>query len=259
MIKPVFSFFKANLVLFLVGSLLSGCASYKQNIMFKPGENFTPDPIKEEALRAQKNYVIQKNDYLKLEVFSNKGERVIDPDAELLKEMGNITQGNQKPQLTYLVNTMGIVKFPMIGEIKIDSLTLLQAEEVLQKQYSQYYKDCFVSLTFLNKRVTVLGALGGQVIPLSNQSTTLAEVLALSKGLSNDAKANNIRVLRGDQVFLVDFSTIGGFRSGNLIIEPGDIVYVEPIRRPFAEAFRDYGAAASILVTLTSLIIVLTR
>ena len=105
----------------------------------------------------------------------------------------------------------------------------------------------------------VLGAVGGQVIPLINNNVTLAEILAQSKGLANDAKANNIRVMRGDKVFLVDFSTITGFKSGNLIIEPGDIIYVEPVRRPFAEAFRDYGVVATIIISITSLIIVLTR
>ena len=244
----------------MIAFFISGCASYKQNIMFKPGENFTPDPIRKEALIAEKNYVIQKSDYLKLHVFSNKGERVIDPDNELLRQTGgSVPQNMQKPELIYLVDTKGIVKFPMIDELKVDSLTLRQAEEVLQKLYNQYYKDCFVSLTFASKRVIILGAVGGLVIPLVNDNVTLAEILAQSKGLANDAKAQNIRVLRGDQVFLVDFSTISGFKSGNLIIEPGDIIYVEPVRRPVAEVFRDYGAVVTIVISITSLIIVLTR
>lgn len=258
MTRSVFSRISASSSI-LVVLCLSGCASYKQNIMFKPGESFVPDPIKKEALLVEKNYVIQKNDYLKLEVFSNQGERVIDPDGELLKEMGNIPQGNTKPQLTYLVNTQGVVKFPMIGELKLDSITLRQAEEILQKQYDAFYKGCFVSLTFLNKRVIVLGAVGGQVIPLGNENMTLAEILALSKGLNNDAKAHNIRVLRGEQVFVVDFSTLSGYLNSNLIVQPGDIVYVEPIRRPFVEAFRDYGSLISIVVSVSSLIIVFSN
>ncbi len=251
--------FLKNAAALLLLSFISGCASYKQNIMFKTGEGFTPDPIRQEALAAEKNYVIQQNDYLKLEVFSNKGERVIDPDGELMKDMGAGAQNTTKPALSYLVNSMGIAKFPMIGEIKIDSLTLRQAEEILQKQYDVFYKHCFVTLTFINKRVIVLGAVGGQVIPLANQNVTLVEILALSRGLGNDAKAHNIRVLRGKQVFLIDLTTINGYLTGNLIVEPGDIIYVEPVRRPFVEAFRDYGALVSLVVSLSSLILVLTQ
>jgi polysaccharide biosynthesis/export protein len=248
-----------RVALLLLFSIFFSCSSYKQNIMFKPGEKAPNDPISKEVLKAEKNYVIQKNDYLKLEVFSSKGERVIDPDGELLKQMGNLSQTNIKPQLSYLVNSEGIAKFPMIGDVNVLGSSLRDAEVMLQKLYDIFYKECFVSLTFLNKRVIVLGSVGGQVIPLPNENINLVEVLALAKGLGNDAKAHNIRVLRDDKVFQIDLSTIQGFREGNLTIAPGDIIYVEPVRRPFPEAFRDYGPLVSLIVSLTSLIIVITN
>jgi polysaccharide export outer membrane protein len=244
--------FMLTLLLFLFS-----CSSYKQNIMFKSGKNFNPDPITKEVLKAEKNYVIQSNDYLKLEVFSSNGERAIDPDGELVKQMGSASQVSVKPQLSYLVNIDGIAKFPMIGEVRVADMSLMQAEAALQKLYDIFYKNCFVSLTFLNKRVTVLGAVGGQVIPLPNQNINLVEVLALAKGLGNDAKAHKIKVLRNEQVFEIDLSTIGGFKNGNMTIQPGDIVYVEPVRRPFPEAFKDFGPLFSLMVSSASLIIVL--
>jgi polysaccharide biosynthesis/export protein len=245
--------------LLLLCSLIVSCSSYKQNIMFKPGEKAGIDPINKEVLKAEKNYVIQRNDYLKLEVFSSKGERVIDPDGELLKQMGNLSQTNIKPQLSYLVNTEGIAKFPMVGEVNLSGSSLREAEAMLQQLYDIFYKDCFVALSFLNKRVIVLGSVGGQVIPLPNENVNLIEVLAMAKGLGNDAKAHNIRVLRNDKVFQIDLSTINGYREGNITIAPGDIIYVEPVRRPFPEAFRDYGPLVSLVVSLTSLIIVISN
>jgi polysaccharide export outer membrane protein len=87
----------------------------------------------------------------------------------------------------------------------------------------------------------------------------LVEVLALAKGLNNYAKAQNIRVLRGDDVFVADLSTIEGYLKNNIAIEPGDIVYVEPVRRPVSEGLRDYGIIFSILTSLTTLVIVLFK
>ena len=95
------------------------------------------------------------------------------------------------------------------------------------------------------------------MIPLANQNVTLAEILALSKGLDNFSKANNIRVVRSDRVFLVDLSTVAGFQAGNMIVEPGDIIYVEPVRRPVAEATRDYASLLSLFISTLSLIIVI--
>jgi len=226
--------------------------------MFKPGEHEVPASIQKEALSTERNYTIQKNDYLKLDVFSNKGERIIDPNPDL-SQAGTTPATSARKEFTYLVDLNGVTKFPLIGELKVEGLTLRQAEEILQKEYLTYYKEAFVVLTYANKRVIVLGASGGQVIPLVNQNIHLAEVLALSKGLDNLAKAQNLRVLRKDSFFLIDFSTIEGFQKGNILIEPGDIIYIEPIRRPFAEGLRDYIGLFSLIVSLAVIIIVSTK
>ena len=65
------------------------------------------------------------------------------------------------------------------------------------------------------------------------------------------------RVLRGDQVFVADLSTFEGYLKNNIAIEPGDIVYVEPIRRPVSEATRDYAPIISMITSLTTLILVI--
>ncbi len=223
--------------------------------MLRTPEDFKSATITKEILQAERNYVIQKNDFLKIEVYTNKGERIIDPNPELSNP--NSTVIPTKPTPNYLVELNGVVKFPVVGELRMEGLTLRQAESILQVEYDKYFKECYVVLTFQNKRVIVLGSVGGQVIPLANQNVTLAEILALSKGLDNFSKANNIRVVRSDRVFLVDLSTVAGFQAGNMIVEPGDIIYVEPVRRPVAEATRDYASLLSLFISTLSLIIVI--
>lgn len=236
--------------------LLVSCGSYKQNIMFKPTEGFPAEAVKKEAFSAEKNYVIQKNDVLSLRVYTNKGEQLIDPNPELSVESGS-AQSTQKEGVKCLVDMQGIVKLPMVGELKLEGLTLRQAEEITQKEYENFFQGSFVMLGFTNKRVIVLGAPGGQVIPLANENTSLVEVLALAKGIDNFSKAHNIRLIRGENVYMVDFSTIQGFQSGNILVEPGDIVYVEPVRRPFTEGLRDNATFLSLIVSIASLIVII--
>ncbi len=221
--------------------------------MFKVPEGYS---LKQQVEAAEKNYVIQINDYLQLEVYTNKGERIIDPNLELTKDIGNQNL-NTRTAPNYLVDINGVSKLPMVGEMKLEGLSIRQAEEMLQKAYTTYYQDAFVVLKFVNKRVIVLGAQGGQVIPLVNENLKLVEVLALAKGLDNNAKAHNIRVLRGEEVFVADLSTIDGYLKNNISIEPGDVIYVEPVRRPVVEATRDYAAIIGMLTSLTTLILVL--
>jgi len=221
--------------------------------MFKVADNTV---ISEQVKEAERNYVIQKNDYLKLDVFTNSGERIIDPELKLLKDMP--TQNNtMMVDPSYLVNVLGIVKLPMVGEIMLEGLTIRKAEQLLQTEYAKFYKDPFVILEYTNKRVVVLGSPGGKVIPLVNENVTLVEIIALSTGIENDAMAHNIRVIRNDEVFVVDFSTIEGYKKGNMIMQHGDIIYIEPIRRPLAEATRDYAPLFSLMLSITTLIVVL--
>lgn len=235
--------------------LLGACASYRQNVMFKLPEG---QALQQVAERTEKNYVVQKNDQLQVDVYTNNGERIIDPDLRLAETVPTQSLAT-KPVVTYQVDLDGTVKLPMVGKIHAEGLTLRELEEILQKEYARFYTSPLAVVKYLNKRVIVLGSPGGQVIPLLNENVELAEVLALAKGIDINGKAHNIRVVRGEEVFLVDFSTIEGYRKGNMIMEPGDIIYVEPVRKPLSEATRDYGPLLSIVASLVTLIVVLNN
>lgn len=247
---------KAGYFLPLIFALAS-CATYKQNIMFKTGEGFQSEPLQREIGKAESNYIINKNDVLVLEFYANNGEKLVDPNPELSQQVQNTSQTAKVHD--YLVNELGLVKLPMVGEVKLEGLTLRQAEMMLQKEYEQFFKLPYVKLKFNNKRVIVLGSPGGQVLPLTNENVSLVEVIAMAKGIDNSGKAHNIRVLRGEKIYQVDLSTVEGYKLGNMKIEPGDIVYIEPFRRPFSEGLQDYGPIFAVLASITTLIAVLNR
>ena len=238
----------------LTGALLASCGSYRQNILFQ----VTPDQVQKQRIEAETNYIIQKNDFLTLEVYTNQGEKIVDPNLESFKEGNTQSNVNSNAPL-YLVDVNGVVKFPLINELKLEGLNIRQAEEVLQKTYEKFYQQSFVVLGFNNKRVIVLGAPGGQVIPLTNENMRLTEVLALAKGITEDARSNNVRVIRGDKVFIADLSNFDGYQTNNLVMHPGDIVYVEPVRRPFIEALRDYSPVITIVTGLATLIFIMSQ
>lgn len=233
--------------------IMASCASYKQNVMFRAPEGYSYQP--NPTTTSISGFTILPDDQLSIEVFTNNGERIIDPNPELST---NVQNPGEKKEFIYPVDEHGVVKLPMIGNIELGGMNLQKAEEAVQQAYQKFYKEPFVIIKFNNKRVILLGALGGQVIPLTNQHTRLTEVLALGKGLDVNAKAQNIRVIRGNEVFKVDLSTIEGFQAGNLMMESGDIVYVEPIRRPFSEALRENSSILGLLVSLASLVVVIS-
>ncbi len=246
----------------LIGMVLffSSCGVYKQNIMFKTDNTIIPENVQAATFEAEKNYKIKKNDFLNIQVFTNGGERIIDPDFELLKQTG--IQANQqlnRPNPNFLVQQNGLVRLPMVGAVALEGLTLREAELLLQEKYSEFYESPYVLANYINKRVIVLGANEGSVVPLANENTTLMEVLALAGGLGRDFKARNIRLIRGPldnpEVYVIDLSTIEGMSKSIVKVFPGDIVYVEPVRRPFAESIRDLAPIVTLVTSGVALFI----
>ena len=198
--------------------LLSSCASqryYNQRTMFRlsttPGGQIDSSKLRIAVNRTERNYRIQPNDFLQVRVYTNKGERILDPNGELqFGQPGGLSgsQGSSAVQQTginrgggaslrnggqgggsqssgdeFLVQADGTVILPMLNRIRLTGLSLLQADSVLQVRYREYYKEPFVTTRVTNNRVFVLGAPGGLVIPLQNDNMSLIEVLALAGGL----------------------------------------------------------------------------
>lgn len=212
------------------------------------------EKLSQQMQEAERNYVIQPNDLLTLRVYTNQGEKIVDPNRESFADAST-----GAVPLQYLVDVNGIARFPLIAAVKVSGLTLGEAEAVLSQAYEAFYEGAYVVLRFTNKRVVVLGAPGGRVIPLNDENMRLTEVLALAGGITDDGRANNIRVIRGETVMVADFSTFDGYSKSNLIMQPGDIVYVEPVRRPFTEGLRDYAPMITIVSSLATLIFVISQ
>lgn len=242
--------------LLITGAIFASCAGYRQNVLFQ----VSPGDVHQLQAEAEENYRIQPNDYLALDVYTNNGERIIDPNRESFQD-GNaaVAPGASAAALAYAVDIDGNVSLPLVGAVGLGGLTLKEARERLQKEYEKFYEQPYIVLRFTNKRAIVLGAPGGQVIPLANENMRLAEVLALARGVPTDGRGNNIRVIRGDEVLVADLSTFKGYQSGNVLIKPGDIIYVEPVHRPFIEALRDYSPVITIVTSLATLIFIISQ
>ncbi len=225
--------------------------------MLQTPEEYDIEQINKKSWEVAKQYVIEPSDLLSIEVYSDKGERIIDPDFELTKDM-EINQADNKPNIEYQVSSEGVVKLPMVGTVMLSGLDLRIAENKLEEKYKEFYNEPFVNITYMNKRVIVVGETN-LVVPLTNENMHLIEVLALADAVNNNAKVQNIRVVRGEYVFVMDLSRIEGLKKTNMLMQPGDIVYVEPVRRPFVESIRDYSPMINVITGVAIIISILTR
>jgi polysaccharide export outer membrane protein len=231
------------------------------------------------TIKTPSNYLINKNDILEFVIFTNKGEAIIDPTSEFMKQVNSTSGTNRSGSGKYLIQSDGCADLPILGHVKLDSLTLHQVDSMLSVKYGQYYQDVFVLSKIANRKIFVLGVgsggsllvgggmgnIGGgggkaQIFEFDSENVTLIEVLTKSGGVGRYSHANRIKVIRGDlknpTIFTVDLTKWDSFQKSNMIMQPNDIVYIEPLRRGVLEFFSDVTGLTSIVSTVLTVILI---
>ncbi|WP_420317888.1 polysaccharide biosynthesis/export family protein [Ekhidna sp.] len=244
-----------RLILLVSIAVLSSCKAYKQDIMFRLDDDFSEEDLSTITEEIESNYMLKPNDALLLDVFTNNGERLIDPNQEMMANPGQ-QQQQFRDRFQYIIQVDGTVTFPMIGDMNLEGMTLFEAELAIAEKFDSVYKGSFIKLRINNRRVFVLGSPGGVVIPIPNENTSLIEILSAAGGLDLGDKAQNIKLIRGKDVFRIDLSTISGMRESNLNVIPGDVIYVEPWRRPWLLTLKDVTPVLSLVTSILTLILV---
>ncbi|MBD80870.1 MAG: hypothetical protein CL840_18280 [Crocinitomicaceae bacterium] len=237
----------------------SSCKWLNQSIMFETPKDYAFDTVPDTVID---QYVLQPNDLFYFRLFANDGFKLIDiTTMSQNNQMMNI--GQNQTLFQYLIEYDGTTKLPILGRVTLEGMTIRQAELYLQKKYTYSFNDPFVQISVLNRRVIVFPGESGQarVIGLQNNNTTLMEALALAGGVSENGKAQKIKLIRKTDdpndplVYEFDMSTINGLMYANMIVQTEDIIYVEPRKQLAAKFFKEISPYIGIL---TALLLVLT-
>lgn len=245
-----------------LGLLLSGCVRNEYRL-FRTDQNLLNDSIQAVLKENNPIFTIHKNDIIELSVYSNKGERIIDPDQEYASSSS--TGSNAVPSKTeqYFVQRDGTVFLPMVGRVGLEGLSLRETDSLLSSRYNVFYNGAYVKTRIVNKRVIVIGPTGAKVIKLENEDVNLIEAMALYGGLNDNMRTDKIRLIRGDlvnpDVQVIDLSNIIGMRKAQSKLLPGDIIYIQPIKRVFRETMTDILPIVSLAVSLLTLMILISN
>lgn len=236
-------------LLILLALLAAGCG-VNRDIMFKTPTDYVFDSPPDSA---ETDFRIQPNDILRFRLFANDGFKIID----LVSSGGDFRMMNAQNLFTYLVEADGTVKLPLIERVQLAGMTLREAELFLEERYTKDYNRPFVQLSVNNRRVVVFPGGGGdaQVVSLSNNNTTLIEVLALANGVSRRGNVSHVKVFRKKPdgtrlVFDLDLSKIEGLKNADMIMQTSDIVYVQPNPELARELLFDINPIITLFSTL---------
>jgi len=247
------------LLLFIVIASLSSCRILRPNLMLKTPKDYVFDQLSDTM--SDEEYRISITDDISLRILSNEGFKLVD----FSNGGGGGGNGTNLANNTSLIQTLvehdGTIKVPLIGRVKVQGLTMREAEQVIETKFSEFYVGPYVILRVTNKRVSVFPGAGGagRVVPIVNLNTTVLEALAYAGGITEDGKAYRIKLVRNAKpkplVYLIDLSTINGLKGGNTVVQANDVIYVEPRPRFITRAI---GELAPYLSVFSSVILIFT-
>jgi polysaccharide export outer membrane protein len=143
------------------------------------------------------------------------------------------------------MDSNGKLRLPMIGEIKLDGMSVREAEEALEKLYREreLLKQPLVTIAVSNyalREVSILGAVrspGNFQFPKETVSLDIADLITRLGGFTPTAKSDAVSVIRRkpdgkEEVTTVDVERmISGRRRGDstrrdFAVYPGDRIWV---------------------------------
>jgi polysaccharide export outer membrane protein len=217
-IKKTINFF---LISFLVLSLAS-CVS-KSKLLY----------VQENVASTKTNsfeIAIQPDDVLQINISSENPEVTIPYNLQMSSSGVGSGQGRQ---ISYLVDSNGMIDYPVLGKIKMGGMSKNQAIIHLQDLLKEHIKDAIVNIRILNFKLTVLGEVnkpGSFTIP--SERITLLEALGQAGDLSIYGSRNNILILRENNgtttTQRIDITKSDFINSEWYYLRQNDVVYVEP-------------------------------
>jgi polysaccharide biosynthesis/export protein len=209
-------------IIFLLIILFSSCTSTKKTIYFQ-------DIQKDTTLTnlVSKNFEpkIQKGDLLSITVAS------LSPENTALY---NAPQNAQGPLTGYLVDENGNIQFIKLGTLHVEGMTRKELKAKLEKDLSLYLAQTVVAVGFLNRHVTMMGAISPQILPMPNDNMTIFDALASGGDIGAKGRTDNVLVIRekdnSKEFKRLNLTDKSIFYSPYYYLQPNDIIYVEPVK-----------------------------
>jgi polysaccharide export outer membrane protein len=179
-------------------------------------------------------YHLQPSDVLSVQIKSSAEKEVsgifnISTQNMMMANPGNLFLEG------YSIDIMGEITLPILGPVKVKGLTIEEAQQLIQANADKYFNNATVVVKLINFKVTVLGEVKnpGYYYVYNNQVTAL-EALGMAGDLTSFGNRKNIKLIRqkfsGTEVIMLDLTQAKLLQSEYFFLEPGDVLYVEPLK-----------------------------
>lgn len=168
------------------------------------------------------------------------------------------------PAPTYLVDSEGMIDFPILGKLSTNGKSVVEFKDELRDLLKKYVVNPSVTLRIANYKVTVLGEVskpGQYAIP--DGQATLLNALGLAGDLTMYGRRNDILLVRNENGQLtkerINLMDVNFVNSPYYQLKQGDVIYVSANQTKDKTSRLDpnmpiYISVAGIVVTILALV-----
>lgn len=255
---------KVKKVFLLLSIVLLGSCATRHEIVY-----FQDEPLTDE-MAFTNNYEIKFKpaDMLTIDISAQDPEAVapflLSPVAQ---NFGNTLELNRNLRVqSYLIDVNGNIEFPVLGTLKMQGLSRVEATEMLKERLSEYIKDPIVNVRLINFTVTVLGEVNAPgTFTVQNERISLSDALGLAGDLTIYGKRDNVLLIRevdGKKRYAkFDLSSVNVLSSPNYYLTQNDVIYVEPNNARVRQSSynQNNGIIISAVATLATIAAILIK
>jgi polysaccharide export outer membrane protein len=209
------------LVLFVIG-----CSNQRNLVYFS---NLSATTQTYSAVMVDTEPRILVNDILRISVNSTS------PESNLLFAAmpANIGANGIYEKEGYRVNSNGYINFPVLGQLKLQGLTLDEAQRIIEKQLVGILKNSIVNISYQNFKVTVIGEVNHpSTFTVNDERINLLEALGMAGDLTPYGKRENVLLIRENEgkrtMARVNLNDKDVLNSPYFYLKQNDVIYIEP-------------------------------
>ena len=228
----------------LILLVISACAPRRDLVYFSNMANTTTtnDAQNPEAR-------IRQNDIVNITMNS------LSPESNLL-----FTSKNISPDATlkgYRVNKSGNIHLPLIGDFKIEGMTIEEAQSGIAAALSEHVKKPEVEIQIVNFKVTVIGEVNKpSTFIITDEKVNLLEALGMAGDMTVYGKRDNVLIIRTEDnrktMKRLNLNNQETLNSPYFNLRQNDIVYVEPDRSKAVEFSSNTRIAPMIIASISA-------
>lgn len=245
-------------------SVVFSCVPKKKLVYLQtPGiddaESVATDSILSEIDIANYEYTLQPGDIVSVKISS-----LTDPKFNFFADAERELKEGIDPSLSgFMIDEEGYIELPVAGKIKLEDLTIEDAQDKVRTLASNYLESPTVNLRLLSFHYTILGEvnLPGNYTTYSGRYTIM-DAIGEAGDLTTVADRQKIKIIRYERgkakIYFMNLLEAKSISSPLFYLKPNDLVYVSPLK---VKNFRDFQAPniALLLSILTSLSLLFLR